>query len=70
MYISNSICYYYKESPGDGATEKQIKALIGQPTDLVFAKVVEQGFKTLDGRVQDAYLATPGGDAGEFILAL
>lgn len=36
----------------------------------MFAKVVEQGFKTLDGRVQDAYLATPGGDAGEFILAL
>lgn len=34
------------------------------------AKVLERGFKSIDGRISDAYLATPGGDAGEFILAL
>jgi hypothetical protein len=44
--------------------------LIGSPTDLSFVNVLDHGFKTLDGRIQDAFLGTPGGDAGEFILAL
>jgi hypothetical protein len=63
-------CYYFQETQGEGATEKQIKDLIGSPTDLTFARVVETGFKALDGRIGGSYLATPGGDAGEFILAL
>jgi hypothetical protein len=44
--------------------------LIGLPTELTFARVLEHGFKTIDGRIRDAFLGTPGGDAGEFILAL
>jgi len=32
--------------------------------------VLSTGFKTLDGRINGDYLATPGGDAGEFILGL
>lgn len=44
--------------------------MIGSPTKLQFASVLNTGFKTLDGRVNGAYLATPGGDAGEFILGL
>jgi hypothetical protein len=32
--------------------------------------VLEQGFHTLDGRIKEKGLFTPGGDAGEFILAL
>jgi len=34
------------------------------------ARVLENGFKTLDGRISGTYLATPGGDTGEFILGL
>lgn len=44
--------------------------MIGHPVDLKLSKVLEHGFKTIDGRINDAYFATPGGDAGEFILAL
>jgi hypothetical protein len=33
-------------------------------------KIQEQSFKSIDGRINGEYLATPGGDAGEFILAL
>ena len=42
-----------KETEGDGATEKQIKDLIGSPTDLTFANVVKNSFKTIDGRITD-----------------
>lgn len=31
---------------------------------------MESGFKSVDGRISGSYLATPGGDAGEFILGL
>jgi hypothetical protein len=31
---------------------------------------VNTGFKTIDGRITELSLFTPGGDAGEFILAL
>ena len=37
---------------------------------MQFARVLSTGFKTLDGRINGAYLATPGGDAGEFLLGL
>jgi hypothetical protein len=59
-----------QEAEGEGATQKQIKDLIGNPTDLQFARVLSTGFKTLDGRINGHYLATPGGDAGEFVLGL
>ena len=44
--------------------------MIGDPKKLKFVRVLETGFKTLDGRINGAYLGTPGGDAGEFLLAL
>jgi len=50
--------------------EKILKELIGNPQDMQFARVIENGFKTLDGRISGPVLGTPGGDAGEFILAL
>ena len=31
---------------------------------------MDMGFKTLDGRIDGEYFGTPGGDSGEFILAL
>ena len=47
-----------------------IRNLVGTPSDMTFARISEAGFKTLDGRVMGTFLATPGGDAGEFILAM
>ena len=66
-FLSNLIS---QENNEEGASESEIKDLIGPPKDLMFANVLEKGFKTLDGRVSDAHFATPGGDAGEFLLAL
>ena len=68
--ISNLLLLKEAEGSEGGACEKQIKDLIGCPSNLTFARIVENGFKTLDGRVNDELLGTPGGDAGEFILAI
>ena len=43
---------------------------MGYPADLKFVYVPDQMFKTLDGRISGPMLGTPGGDAGEFLLAL
>ncbi|CDW91600.1 UNKNOWN [Stylonychia lemnae] len=59
-----------QETQGEGATEQQIRELINTPTTLAMARVLENGFKSLDGRISGTYLATPGGDSGEFILGL
>jgi hypothetical protein len=64
------VCYYFKETHGSGATESVIRELMGSPVNLSFVKIQEQSFKSIDGRINGEYLATPGGDAGEFILAL
>lgn len=58
------------DAKGEGASDKDIRNLLGTPTDMTFARIAETGFKSLDGRITGEYLATPGGDAGEFILAL
>lgn len=64
------ICYYFKETEGDGATEEEVIDMIGNATDLTLADIVSTGFKTVDGRILEESLFTPGGDSGEFILAL
>lgn len=43
---------------------------MGNPSNMSLAQILETGFKTLDGRITTASFYTPGGDAGEFILAL
>lgn len=44
--------------------------MIGSLSDIIFVDPVKYHFSCLDGRIKDPILGTPGGDAGEFILAL
>ena len=60
----------HSEKPGQGASHDDIRNLVGNIEELNYVKVPNYSFKCLDGRNRDAVLATPGGDAGEFILAL
>jgi hypothetical protein len=60
----------HMEKAGKGASYDDIRNLIGNIEDLTYVSVPYTSFKCLDGRHNTAVLATPGGDAGEFILAL
>jgi hypothetical protein len=59
-----------QDKAGNGSTFEQIRQLIGHPGELKYVNVEDTHFECLDGRNQKGILATPGGDAGEFILAL
>jgi hypothetical protein len=48
----------------------KILQVLGQPSSIHINKILETGFKTMDGRIKEHGLFTPGGDVGEFILAL
>ena len=58
------------ELEGEGASYNQIRKLIGTIEDLSYISIEEASFKCLDGRYSTAILGTPGGDAGEFLMAL
>jgi hypothetical protein len=58
------------EKNGIGATYDDIRNLVGNIEELTYVVVPETSFKCLDGRNTKGVIATPGGDAGEFILAL
>lgn len=58
------------EKAGQGASHDDLRNLVGNIEELNYVKVPNFSFKCLDGRNQEDVLATPGGDAGEFILAL
>lgn len=60
----------HSEKTGQGASHDDIRNLIGNIEELNYVKVPNFSFKCLDGRNREDVLATPGGDAGEFILAL
>ena len=63
----------HQDNPGqseNGLTMDEVRNLVGQPSDLKYVDVDKQSFYCLDGRVNKEILGTPGGDAGEFILAL
>jgi hypothetical protein len=60
----------HSEKKGQGASQDDLRNLIGNIEELNYVKVPSISFKCLDGRSNSAVLATPGGDAGEFILAL
>jgi hypothetical protein len=44
--------------------------LIGYASELEWVFVEQHSFKDLDGRITGSYMGAPGGDSGEFILAL
>ena len=58
------------EKGGIGASYDNIRNLVGNIEELNYVKVTEASFSCLDGRFNDPVLGTPGGDTGEFILAL
>ena len=60
----------HQDRTGDGASFDEVRNLIGHPSELSYVNVAEQHFECLDGRIRKGVLGTPGGDAGEFILAL
>lgn len=44
--------------------------MVGKIENLKFVEIEGHNFECLDGRVKVSSIMTPGGDAGEFILAL
>jgi len=60
----------HEERPGQGASFDDIRSLVGNIDELNYVVVPEVSFRCLDGRNSNGVLGTPGGDAGEFILAL
>lgn len=60
----------HQDKPGEGTTFDEVRKLIGSPEDLTYVNVAESHFSCIDGRVPNAMLGTPGGDIGEFLLAL
>ena len=60
----------HEERKGQGASFDDIRGLLGNIEDLNYVVVPEVSFRCLDGRNGKGVLGTPGGDAGEFILAL
>lgn len=49
---------------------QQVEAFIGPIKNLTWTKITETHFADIDGRNKTPSLTTPGGDMGEFILAL
>jgi len=60
----------HEERKGQGASFDDIRNLVGNIEELNYVIVPESSFRCLDGRNAKGILGTPGGDAGEFILAL
>jgi hypothetical protein len=58
------------DKPGEGASVEEVKNLVGNPSSIPFAKILKTPFHCLDSRHSQRIMGTPGGDAGEFILAL
>lgn len=55
---------------GNGASSDDIRNLVGELELIEFVRVEDHNFQCMDGRNYMKGLSTPGGDAGEFILAL
>nr|PIM03347.1 putative membrane protein [Toxoplasma gondii COUG] len=53
-----------------GLTAAEVRVNWGQPSDVTFGRVKENHFSCMDDRITEASLSTPGGDLGEFTLAL
>jgi len=58
------------EKVEDALEKSQILAHIGDVKTLEWAHVSQHYFSDVDGRAEEKILGTPGGDMGEFILAL
>lgn len=65
-----SLFRIFKDKSGNGLEYKDIRGTIGKIRNFKWSKVSKSSFSCVDGRVTWDALSTPGGDAGEFILAL
>jgi len=53
-----------------GLTKEEIHALIGKPSEVELVDIRDSSFSGIDGRDHVHSLGTPGGDFGEFLMAL
>merc|ERR1711968_411948 len=60
----------YKKNDNPGVANKVIEDKVGVPSKLNWAYVAKSSFVCSDGRWNQPALYTPGGDLGEFILAV
>lgn len=60
----------FRDKTGNGLGFRKVRKLIGNIKDYSWTKVSKASFTCVDGRVSYDSLSTPGGDAGEFLLAL
>jgi len=60
----------FRDKKGSGLETKDVRKLLGDIKKYNWAKVSTSSFMCVDGRVPFQSINTPGGDAGEFILAL
>jgi hypothetical protein len=60
----------YKKNDAAGVATKVVEDKIGVPSKLNWAYVAKSSFVCSDGRWNQPALYTPGGDLGEFILAV
>lgn len=58
-----------EDRPGNGITYKEISGLLSE-YNFTYLKAHNQPFRCVDGRDPELGISTPGGDAGEFVLAL
>ncbi|OEH76769.1 hypothetical protein cyc_06078 [Cyclospora cayetanensis] len=72
VYNSNpsNVKIHQDKSAAGGLSASEVRSIWGQPSDATFANVSESHFACLDDRVTAPSLYTPGGDLGEFALAL
>ena len=61
---------WLKETDHGKDVESSVRKIIGGPTSIKIERVLEESFKTVDGRIKESGFFTPGGDTGEFILGL
>jgi hypothetical protein len=59
-----------QEREGTGSTYEEVSEKLENYENYTYAKVTRSSFRCLDGRITEAILGTPGGDAGEFVLGL
>lgn len=59
-----------QDREGIGATYEEISSKLSTAGNYTYARVTHTSFRCLDGRITNPILASPGGDAGEFVLGL
>ncbi|KAL8276016.1 hypothetical protein Esti_000132 [Eimeria stiedai] len=70
MCNPSKVKIHQDKSAQGGLSASEVRRIWGQPADATFSNVSETHFACLDDRISAPSLYTPGGDLGEFALAL